>query len=90
MSSKKTSSSKVTEQEIKQLVIERLRTLPSEKAVSIGSEGSFTKEELIRRVGAGDQLGKKVEEMEIEFLRAMKNIAAGDFVDEPLSPRHST
>ena len=58
--------------DIKQLVIARLETLPSNKKISIGSSGEFTKEELIERIKKGDEIGEKIIEIEMEFLRAMK------------------
>jgi hypothetical protein len=60
------------DENIKNLVIARLETLPSDKKISIGSEGHFTKEELIERVKKGDPVGKKMMNIEMEFLRALK------------------
>ena len=48
------------EEEIKELVIERLDVLPSDKKLSIGSGKEFTKEELIESVKRGDKIGKKI------------------------------
>lgn len=62
----------VTESEIKQLVIARLDALPSDKKISIGSVGEFTKDELIESVKKGNDVGKKIIEIELEFLRALK------------------
>lgn len=63
----------VSEEEIKKLVIIRLETsLPSDKKISIGSSGEFTKEELIDHVKKGDAIGKKVVKIELEFLQAFK------------------
>ncbi|MFH1065331.1 MAG: hypothetical protein V1734_02385 [Nanoarchaeota archaeon] len=61
-----------TEKEIKELVIARLETMPSDEKVSIGSAGEFNKEELISEVKKGSSIGKKIIEIEMEFLRAMK------------------
>lgn len=60
------------QEEIKELVIARLQTLPEGKEISIGSDGEFTKEELIRHVEKGDEIGKKITEVEINFLRSLK------------------
>lgn len=62
---------KITE-EIKELVIERLKTIPSDKKISIGNYGEFSKEQLIEYVKSGSEIGKKVIEIELEFLRAFK------------------
>ncbi len=58
--------------EIKDLVLLRLETLPADRKISIGSYGEFTKEELIERVKKGDEIGKKIVEIEMEFLQALK------------------
>lgn len=72
MVKKKDVKNKITDAEIRRLVIERLKTLPSEKQISIGDKGSFTKNELINRVELGDDIGKKMIKIELEFLRALK------------------
>lgn len=79
MTKKKTNHNKINDIDIRKLVVERLRTLPSGKKISIGSEGSFTKDELIKRVELGDKVGEKIIEVELEFLRALKR---GEFFDE--------
>lgn len=60
------------EREIKNLVIARLKTLPDDKSISVGSEGDFTKEELVKHVEEDDEIGKKIVEAEMNFLRAFK------------------
>ncbi|MBL7150804.1 hypothetical protein ISS86_02650 [Candidatus Microgenomates bacterium] len=85
MTKKKTVISKVSDAEIRRLVVERLRTLPSGKQISIGSQGSFTKDELIKKVKSGDKLGKKMIKVELAFLRALKK---GEFFDEQ-EPSHN-
>jgi len=59
-------------EDLKDLVIERLDVLPSDKKISIGSVGEFTKDELIERVKQGDEIGQKIVEIELSFLRALK------------------
>lgn len=61
-----------TKQEIKQLVIERLKTLPENTGISIGSKEDFTKNELIAHVKNGDEIGQKIIEVEMNFLRNLK------------------
>lgn len=62
-------------EDIERLVIARLDTLPSDREISIGSEGSFNKEELIRHVKDGDAIGRKMIEVELGFLRSLKESA---------------
>lgn len=58
--------------EIKELVIARLETLPFDSSLSIGSMGSFTKEELLKAVKENTELGKKITEIQLEYLEMLK------------------
>lgn len=65
--------SKVIEinEEIKQLVIARIEAqVPSNLRLSIGSYGSISKGEMIEHVKKGDEIGKKIVESHLRFLRA--------------------
>ncbi|MDP4039402.1 MAG: hypothetical protein Q8P57_02380 [Candidatus Pacearchaeota archaeon] len=59
-------------EEIKKIVIARLEVLPENKKLSIGNFGEFTKDELIENVNKNSEIGSKIIEIEMEFLRAMK------------------
>ena len=72
----------MSEKDIKELVIARLSTISPEKRISIGSSGEFSKDQLIQHVKDGDTIGKKIIEVELEFLIAMKE---GTFNNENLS-----
>ena len=63
----------MNDSEIKEIVIARLDVLPIDRKISIGNEGTFSKEELIEHVQKGDKIGKKIVEIEMEFLRSFKN-----------------
>ncbi len=82
---KKSTNNQLTD-ELKELVIARLDVLPSNRKISIGSEGEFSKEELIEKVKRGDSVGQTVVELELEFLRALKD---GTLLDEALSISNS-
>ncbi|XOB46818.1 MAG: hypothetical protein ACKKMV_01455 [Candidatus Nealsonbacteria bacterium] len=61
-------------EDLKNLVVSRLELLSPNKKFFIGShKEGFTKEDLIRHVKKGDEVGKKVAEMEMTFLRALKD-----------------
>lgn len=60
------------EEEIKKIVIARLETLPPDKKMSIGSSGEFSRDELIEKVKSDDPIGKKIIQIELEFLRSLK------------------
>lgn len=68
----KTQIEKISE-DIKELVIARLEVTSSEKSFSIGGGENLTRDELIRHVREGDEIGQKVAEIELTFLRALKD-----------------
>lgn len=60
------------QKEIINLVIARIDMIPSDKFISIGSEGEFTKQQLIKEVRNNSEIGQKVVEMQLEYLRLIK------------------
>jgi len=71
---------KITSEEIKRLVVERLKTMPSGMRISIGGQGSFSKDELLAKVEEGDSIGQEIIQVELEYLRALKK---GEIFNEP-------
>lgn len=65
-------SDKTTEERLRELVVARLQVLPPDASISIGSEGNYTRDELIKHVKNNDELGMKITEIELEYLRAFK------------------
>lgn len=68
----------ISDEEIRKLVIARLRSLSSGRKISIGSEGEFTKEELIEKVVNKDKIGDKIIKIQLEYLRSFKNNVSVD------------
>lgn len=68
----KTQTTKIPE-DVKELVIARLEVTSSEKGFSIGGGENLTRDELIQHVREEDETGRKVVEMELTFLRALKD-----------------
>ena len=60
------------DEDIKELVIARIKSLPDETGISVGSAGNFSREEIIRHVEQGDEIGRKIVEVELAFLRKLK------------------
>ncbi|MFA5169770.1 MAG: hypothetical protein WC386_02770 [Candidatus Paceibacterota bacterium] len=60
------------DEEIRRLVLARLKTMSSDTIKCIGEEGSFDRDELIAHVKEGDSIGKTIEQVEMEWLRAFK------------------
>lgn len=73
MEESKNNQNKEIGNDIKELVIARIDVLPPNVKVSIGAEGEFTKSELIERVKNGDVVGRKIIQVELSFLRALKD-----------------
>lgn len=61
---------KITEDE-RELVIARLRVLPSDRMISIGSK-SFSRDQLISEIEKSTGIGKKIIEIQMKFLTAFK------------------
>ena len=66
----KTEAQNISE-DIINLVIARLETIPSNVELSVGNEGSFSIEELMDRVRKQDNIGKKMIEMQLAYLRSL-------------------
>lgn len=60
---------------IKKLVITRLNAIPPEVSFSIGSFGSFSRDQLIKEVQKDSAVGKAAIEMELNFLRKLPDLA---------------
>ena len=70
-----------TDEEIRNLVVARLSVISSDTIKSIGSDGVFTRDELIEHVKKGDKIGKTIQAVEMEWLRALKE----GFINELIS-----
>lgn len=71
-------NSNLINEDVKELVKARLSILPQNIKISIGSEGSFSRDELIEHINEGDKIGKKIIEINMDFLRALKK---GEFYE---------
>lgn len=58
---------------VRALVAERLKTLPDGAIISVGSGKEFTKEQLIESVTEGNDIGKKIVDIEMSFLQGLKD-----------------
>jgi len=59
-------------EEIKKMVIARLEVFPSDKKISIGSIGELTKKEMIENVEKETDIGEKIVEVQLNYLRTLK------------------
>ncbi len=63
-------------EELKKIVLWRLDTIPPNFKLSVGNEGTFTKEELKQHVEKGDEIGVMFAKMQLNFMKAL---ASGEF-----------
>jgi len=68
----KTVTKILSNEEIRKLVLARLSVLSSDTVISLGSEGSFNRDELIEKVKKGDEVGEKLAEIQMEWLQSFK------------------
>jgi hypothetical protein len=76
---KKDKIQKVSDEEIRDIVIARLQSLPSNRKISIGSDGEFTKDELVQNIHSGSEVGNKIVEIQLDYLKSLKD---GFFLNE--------
>ena len=62
----------LSDNEVRKLVLARLSVLSSDTVISLGSEGSFNRDELVQKVRDGDRVGEKLAEMQMEWLQSFK------------------
>jgi hypothetical protein len=60
------------EKDFQELVLARLQTLPQNTSLSIGSVGEFSKQQLLEHVQANDEIGKKIIDVDKDYLKALK------------------
>ena len=62
----------LADEEVRKLVIARLKVLSKDTIISLGSEGGFSRDELVKDVEAGNKVGEKLAEVQMEWLRSFK------------------
>ena len=62
------------DQDLKNMVIGRLLTIPEDMEISIGSFGSFKKDDLIKNIKDETEVGKKMVDIELTY---MKDLISG-------------
>ncbi len=60
------------EEEVKEIVIARIEATPEGVGVSFGDHGDLSKEQIIEHIRIGDEIGKKIIEVQLNYLRALK------------------
>ncbi len=72
------------------LVVARLKAMPENVAISVGGEGTFTVDQIIQSVKDADEVGRTIINMQMNYLRSLKDLSAGEnvFTNHEASPRH--
>lgn len=64
---------KQTNEELKKIVIERLKTMPEDLKVSLGDkEGFLSKDEIIENIENETDTGKQILQIQINYIRSLK------------------
>ena len=59
------------DKELKELVLARIGVMPSNYKLSVGSKGTFTKEQIINHIKERDEIGIQIIDMEMGFIKAL-------------------
>ncbi len=62
----------LSDEEIRRLVLARLKVLSSDIMISLGSDGSFSRDQLVKSVEDGDSIGEKMAEIQMNWLQSFK------------------
>lgn len=63
----------LSDEDIRNLVTARLSVLSPDTMISFGSDGTFSRDELVEKVAQGDDIGEKLAEIQLEWLRSFKD-----------------
>lgn len=66
----------IEDNEIKQLMIERLKVLSPGTVISFGSAGEYTRDQMIKNIENNTEIGELFAEIQIEWLRSFQNLTA--------------
>lgn len=73
---------KITDEEIRNLVVERLKSISDESSLMIGGNTILSKSEMINSVKRGDDTGKEIIKMQMTYLR---DLASGKLMENIMS-----
>ena len=65
-------------QEIRDMVVARLKNGPQHLSLSLGSSGTFSTEDLIENVEKGTDVGNQIIEMQLNYIRGLQEMASYD------------
>lgn len=69
----KKKETKGTDEDVKRLVLARIELMPSDVSISIGSDGEFSKKEMVKHIQENTAIGKKIAEIHLGYLQSLKD-----------------
>lgn len=72
----------MTDEEIRRLVVERLKSISDETSLMIGGDQKLTKSEIITNVKNNSNVGKQIIDMQMTYLR---DLASGKLMEKIMS-----
>lgn len=75
MTNKQNRKADEIDEDIRKLVVARLSVLSPDMQITIGADGTYSRDEMISHVNANDDIGKKIEDIQLEWLRSWKEFA---------------
>lgn len=69
---------KEIDQDIVNLVVARLEQMPPNISISVGGEGSFNADEMIKNVKENSEVGQTIVKMQLDYLRSLKDLSLED------------
>lgn len=73
---------KNTDEEIRKLVVERLNSISDDSSLMVGGDVKLSKSDMIESVKNGDEVGIKIIEMQMIYLR---DLASGKLMENIMS-----
>lgn len=62
------------EKDIEELIVARLKSMPTNIELAVGNEDSITVEDLIKHVRDNDEIGKMYIESQLEYIRSLNDL----------------
>jgi len=62
----------LSDEAVRKIVMARLSVLSPDTVISLGADGSFSRDELVDNVMRSSRVGEKIAEIQMEWLRSFK------------------
>lgn len=62
----------ISDEDVKRLILERLKVLSADTMISVGSEGDFSRDEMVELVEKEDNIGNSFAETQMDWLQSFQ------------------